>query len=253
VLIREQPPRLTSLGAQLLEHARGVQRLEQELEFQLEQTSAERIKTVTIGVNGDSLATWFFDAISESVRHTPFVFEFIIENEEVTFSRLKRGEVLGCISSRAKGLAGCEISKIGSMYYRMVATPAFIDYYFPKGFSYESLKQAPAVIYDSYDFMHAQFLEKSLRMKNVHFPFHTIGNSHAFFHMVKNGLAYGMVPELQCTSSLDEGELVDLAPTKIWKQELYWHHQRGMDKGLKKFSEAIVRQGKKLICMKPSN
>lgn len=247
LLIREQPIRPTSYGEQLLKHVALVKNLENDLELNVSKTKRDEYKTLLIGVNGDSLATWFLDAVKEVVKKENFLMHTIIENEDLTFSRLRKGEVVGCVSSRSKQLPGCDVEKLGVINYRLACIKEFKDKHFKNGLSLEALANAPAMIYDNYDYMHSLFLEKNLKLKNINFPHHLIGNSHAFLNLVLKGMSYGMIPEIQAKEYFKDGTLIDLIPKKVWKQELFWHHQRGLDKSLKKFSNALVKNGKALL------
>lgn len=247
LLIREQPLRPTSYGEKLLQLVRQVKSLESEFELGQSDYQLREFKTLILGINGDSLATWFFPAIAESLKKQSFLIQTIIENEDLTFSRLKKGEVFGCISSRSKALAGCDVEKLGSITYRLACIPEFQLKHFSKGLTPESLSSAPAIIYDDYDFIHAMFLEQKLKLRNIKFPYHLIANSDAFLNSILYGIAYGMAPVIQSKTYFESGQLVDLAPGKFWKQDLYWHHQRGLDKNLRRFSDELLRKGKMLL------
>ncbi|MEB5928661.1 hypothetical protein [Acinetobacter schindleri] len=51
-------------------------------------------------------------------------------------------------------MKGCQTQLIGAMRYRMVATPAFSQRWFGQGIHRESLRKAPAIIYNDQDHMH---------------------------------------------------------------------------------------------------
>lgn len=242
LVIRGQPPRTTGLGTSLLEHARRVRRMEEELALAVR--SGERLSTVTLGVNSDSLATWFFSAIAPVVSAERLLLDLIIENEDSTFERLQRGEVLGCVSSRAQKLAGCEIEKLGTMDYRCAATPAFAKRYFPDGLTPNALLDAPAVQFDQFDLMHRNFFEKYFGWGTIEFPVHRIADSNAFLDAIVHGIAYGMALELQARALFRSGALIDLAPGKVWRQPLYWHYQRRAGARMKSLAKLMGRQAR---------
>lgn len=247
LLDRTQPPTPTSLGELLVRHVRQVQRLEESLHLSLNEDLNSNFVTLTLGVNSDSLATWFFEAMGPLLKQQGILLDLIIENEGVTFSRLQRGEVVGCISTRAKRLAGCEVEKIGVMQYRLASTPEFAKQYFPDGVTAENVKKTPAVIFDLNDKLHDLFLLRFLRIRESEYPLHRINTSHGFLEVIRQGLAYGMAPVLQAQKAFDSGALVDLAPGKVWKQELYWHHQRREDEALRKLSKGFVSNARKIL------
>lgn len=247
LLVREQPIRATDHGEKLIEHFRNVRMLEKNFELEQSSSLATSFTKLTLGVNGDSLATWFFEAIKESLKKENLLLNLIIENEDLTFSRLRNSEVLGCISSRGKKLPGCIVKTLGTMRYRMAATPQFAKRFFKNGLTEQSVLQAPAVVYDDFDHMHALFLNKQLRLKNVKFPFHMISNSDAFLNSIRHGFSYGMAPELQAKKYFKDGTLVDLCPGHCWEYKLYWHHQRILDQRYKSFSDQLVSKAKKFL------
>jgi LysR family transcriptional regulator (chromosome initiation inhibitor) len=247
VLIRSQPPRPTPLGYKLLSHARRVKLLEQDLAITLKTSDSESFTPVTLGVNGDSLATWFFSAVSPVLKKSKILLELIIENEDITFSRLQHGEVLSCISSRSKRLPGCEVERLGVLPYLCASTPEFAKKYFPSGINREAAEKAPAVIYDQHDYMHYDFFKKNLKLKDIHFPVHRIANSLGFLDSIRYGLAYGMAPLIQAKSDFKVGDLINLTPDEIWKQPLYWHYQRKGDKDLQTVSRKMAENARKLL------
>ena len=67
LLIRSQPLLATPLGQKLLAHYRQVHQLELELAGELAPDEPQGPIRISIAVNADSLATWFFS------RHCPLV------------------------------------------------------------------------------------------------------------------------------------------------------------------------------------
>ena len=183
VLVRGSPPRLTKVGELLVAHFRRIRQLEQELHLNLESPSINSYRTVSLGVNNDSLATWFIDALEGAFDRDQLLFNLTIENESHTFTRLRNGEVLGCISTRAKALAGFDIEKVGSLRYRCVSTPDFKERYFSTGFRIENISKAPAVLYNQHDDVHDNFLELCFQTRFT-YPFHTVPNSHGFLDFI---------------------------------------------------------------------
>lgn len=247
MLIRGYPLRLTGAGQKLLEHTRKIQRYEQELDLSLRADTANDYSIVTLGVNSDSLATWFFEAVSPVIEKEKLLLDLIIENEDLTFAMLKRGEVLGCISSSSKKLSGCEAEKLGTMHYYCAATPDFAAKYFPDGLNADVVREVPAVIFNSLDFMHIDFLKQQFGVKELDFPYHKIASSEGFLESVRSGISYGMIPGLQAQQDFKSRKLMNLLPGKHWKQVLFWHRQRRPERQFKKLSEEIVKNARKLI------
>lgn len=53
-------------------------------------------------------------------------------------------------------MKGYQAQLIGAMRYRMVATPAFFQRWFGQGIHRESLRKAPAIIYNDQDHMRGE-------------------------------------------------------------------------------------------------
>ena len=247
LVIRGQPLRTTRIGSVILDHVRKTQRLEESLALSLQSEQSESFVRLTLGVNGDSLATWFFEAIAPLLKEELLLLDLIIENEGITFARLQKGEVLGCISSRSKKLSGCEVEKLGSLVYRCASTPEFKQKYFPRGLQADALRSAPAVRYDDQDSMHSDFFRKYFDLHSFDFPFHSVATSPGFLDTIRHGIAYGMAPTIQAEKDFDSGALVNLAPRFTWKQDLYWHHQRREDPAFKRLSRQFVINSRRLL------
>ena len=102
------------------------------------------------------------------------------------------------------------------------------------------------MIYDDFDRMHHDYLEKHLKFKSPEFPMHKIGTSQGFLDCIRHGLACGMVPMIQARDDFKSGKLIDITPGKHWRQDLYWHHQRREDRTLISLSEKIVFNAKRI-------
>ncbi len=64
LLIRSQPLQLTSVGQKLLRHYHQVSLLQNELLNSLYDAREQGFSRLTIGLNADSLATWFMERCS---------------------------------------------------------------------------------------------------------------------------------------------------------------------------------------------
>ncbi len=243
LVARTTPCSLTPLGHILLNHFGQVALLENELDIGLDslQTSLPSFK---IGVNADSVATWFLPAVLPLLTKRPWVISFLIENEFESFSLLQDGLVIGCVSTRASALPGCSLEPLGRMEYICLATKRFIRRYFPNGFTLENVLKAPAVIFNEKDGLHERFLKRVLRKKQIDFPRFELPSSEGFVEIIKGGAAYGLVPELQSRALVHKGALVKLGPEVPVYVPLFWHYPLREASPLKAFRKEFVAAGR---------
>ncbi len=246
LIVRSNPPVATALGRKLIAHLHSVKLLESELAGHEGKETEASAPTLVIGVNADSLATWFLDAITPLLKENRVRIELLVENEHLTHSLLQRGEVFGCISSNLKPPTGCDSVKLGSMRYICVAHPSFKKRFFKRGFSEGAAKIAPAVFFDREDWLHGRFLEGVMKW-NVTHPKHFVPSSEGFVEMITRGLAYGIPPRWQVKEELVGGTLVDLAPGKGIDVTLSWQYLRRETASQRALRLVLIREAKRLL------
>ncbi len=224
VLSRSQPMTLTPTGERLLRHARQVALLEAELEQALH-TQSDSYLTLPVGVNNDTLATWFIGALAPLLAaESRLLLHVHVDDQTRTFDMMRSGSVIGCVSSQRATLAGAEAVPLGAMRYSCAATPDFVARHLPHGLTADALPRTPAVLFFHDDPLHYQFLAQYFPGFDSPFPFHLIPSSHEFVNVVRAGAGFGLMPEIQIAGPLARGELVDLTPGAPLDMPLYWHH-----------------------------
>lgn len=222
VLLRTQPLRPTPLGQQLLGHYQRVRQLESELAVQLEQQQGPQ--TLPLAVNADSLATWFIPALQPLLGAGRLVLNLMVEDESRTWQRMRSGEAIACVTSRAEGIAGSEAYFLGYMEYLCVATPEFAERYFAEGVSAESLRLAPAMVFDQHDDMQLQFLSQHFGLQPGQYPCHVVRSSEGFVALTEASGGYSLCARPQVEQQLAVGTLVDICPERMVRVPLFWHH-----------------------------
>ena len=132
--------------------------------------------------------------------------------------------MIGCVTTQAQALTGCQSVCLGRMpLCGAVATPAFARRYFAHGVSAETLRAAPAILFNLKDSLHLNFMaDYGLALND--FPYFTVPAVHALLNVVLAGLGYGLTPRLQVADLLASGRLVDvLAGAPGPALTLYWH------------------------------
>ena len=247
LISRTTPPQPTAAGKVLLKHYQHVKLLEEGLSSSLSVTPESKLTTLAIGINADSLAHWFIAAISSILEKMDLLLDLRVDDQEQTHNYLREGEVVGCISTEPKAMQGCRVVKLGTIVYRLLATPDFINRWFSDGLSLKAAKRAPAVIFNRQDRLHYQFYEKYLAAKPLSFPAHYIPSYSQFFEMIAAGYGYGMAPDWQGKALLDSGQLLEIIPGATLPINLYWHCWNLDAQPLQEFSDQLLAGARQLL------
>lgn len=222
LLVRSQPPEPTPAGRQLLKHFQQVRLLESALPASLLGETAEGPLTLALGINADSLSTWFWQAGGELLKRRDILFDLRVDDQDVTQQMLKRGEVVGCVSAASTPLQGCRCVYLGTMIYRLLARPEFVARWFAEGLTPKSVQLAPAAIFGRHDTLQFRLLHQALGTQPPLVPAHYIPSPEAFAEAVYRGHAYGAIPDQQSEAWLQTGQLVEVIPQHEYVR-LYWH------------------------------
>ena len=245
LLVRSRPCRPTAPGARLLQYLRRSTLLESE--FLAEMTGDPGPARVTLAVNNDTLATWLLPVLAPILIDEQLLVEFILDNQGHTFSLLEGGHAVACISGEPEPMRGCSASLLGVMRYRLVASPAFAQRWFPDGITRATAQLAPLMVFDRKDAMQSSFLLKQFGLPEGAYPFHYVPASDPFVAAVRLGMGYGMLPDEQCAALLKTGELVDLAPTIAHDVPLYWHAWRIQPPRLERMGAALLKAARGVL------
>ncbi len=240
LVIRGNPPQPTAMGLRLLTHYQRVAQMENDLRGEFSLPRPGEFLPLPIGVNEDSLAIWFIEAVAPLVQSRHCTLQLSVDDQDETHRLLRDGQVLGCVSTRPEPLQGCSAVYLGSMDYRCVASPSFAAAWFPEGLLVEAVAKAPAVIYNQKDRLHYRFLEEHLGISQNDFPHHYIPSTHAFLGAIAAGLGYGLVPEPQVAPLLARGAVIDMRPEAKSPVHLYWHHWDLKTSAIKALTETLV-------------
>ncbi|MCY7290490.1 MAG: LysR family transcriptional regulator ArgP [Cryobacterium sp.] len=247
VLIQRVNPVVPTIaGDVVLRHARQVQLLEGDVAIELGaglQTGGRT--SLALAVNADSLGTWFLDALAAVPADSGAVFDIYREDQEHTTSLLRSGAVMAAVTSTAEAVQGCSSARLGSMRYRAVASPRFVDAWLggvagPAGPNLEGLDTAPMVNFDRRDDLQHRFL-RGIGGRATDVPRHHIPTSADFARAVVLGLGWGLLPEQQCLTELGDGRLVELAPGHPIDVVLYWQRWNIASRLLDQVTDAVGR------------
>lgn len=246
LILRERPCRLTNAGEQLFEHLKHVQLKESLLIQQFQSKRAQQnFYKFHIGINADSLATWFFPAIQKLVTEDKISINLQIDDQSKTHQLLEDGLVNACISASPKTIKGCQAVELGAMEYIMVCTPAFQQKWFKHNIIHrEHVRAAPAIIFNEKDYLHGDKIEQLYGLTLRDYPYYFIPSSTAFVDAILHELGFGYVPTLQIQHELATGQLVEIMPQARDQIKLYWHHWLQQPAILEKFAQTVIEYAK---------
>lgn len=247
LLTRTTPPRATPAGLKLIKHYLQVRHLENELAANSDDSGGEGISTLAVGINADSLATWFPKVLETFTQKEHVMIDIRVDDQEQTHQFLKDGDVIGCISTRETPMQGCRMDYIGQMTYRMVARSDFTKKWFADGITAAAVCQAPAIIFNRKDFLHYKLLDQLMGQAPAALPVHYIPSAEKFADCIACGIGYGMLPDQQSAPLIRSGKVIDLAPGCSVQVKLYWHCWNLKSSLLDQFSKALILAGRKLL------
>jgi LysR family transcriptional regulator (chromosome initiation inhibitor) len=247
LLARGTPPTPTPHGRKMLKHFLQVKQLEDDLLGEMDEKADQGFSSMAIGVNADSLATWFMDAIRPLLKENRVVLDMRVDDQDQTHRLLKNGEVVGCVSTEKNPMQGCRVDYLGCMNYRLMSSPEFAAKWFPSGVTPEDVLRAPAIIFNRKDELHHKFLQKILRKAPSLLPTFWVPSSEKFVDFIVSGLAYGLLPDEQSAPSVSNGRMVDLVPDSHVPVKLYWHCWNLKSRLLEDLTQNLVQSAKVLL------
>lgn len=221
---RGQPCTATPAGLRLIRHHDEVALLERTLAADLPGLSSGPA-TLRIAVNADSLATWVIPALAAT---DGFLFDLVIDDQDVSQDWLKRGEVVAAVTSHPGPLQGCDTIPLGALRYRATASPGFMRRWFPQGATADALALAPALTFSDKDRLQDHWVARQTggMPRRAAFPSHRMASSQAFVDACLCGLGWGLNPEPLIGPHLASGTLIELAPDSALDVALHWQFTR---------------------------
>jgi LysR family transcriptional regulator, chromosome initiation inhibitor len=231
---RGQPCTATDTGLRLIRHHDEVVLLERTLATDLPGLSPGPA-TLRIAVNADSLATWVIPALAATEG---YLFDLVIDDQEVSQDWLRRGEVVAAITSHPGPMQGCDTLPLGSLRYRATASPAYMRRWFPEGVTGEALSRAPALTFSDNDPLQTRWAA-ACGLTRTALPTHRMASSQGFIEACRLGLAWSMNPEPLVAGDLASAALVELLPDTALEVALFWQFTRIAAPALRPVTEAI--------------
>ncbi len=224
LLVRTRPCVPTQAGWEVAKYLQHSRLLEENLLQNLSGKDTADFTKVAIAVNADTLSTWLLPSLQASCQQQRLVLDIHMDDQRHTHTLLETGLVNACVASESVAMSGCKAVLIGHARYHMVATQAFCDQWFAQGVNRQSMKVAPAIIFNHKDAMHEEVMLANFGLLKGQYPYHFIPSSDAFLQAVLLGLGYGMVPDYQLNALGGNNILQGIYPKAMVDVPLYWHH-----------------------------
>lgn len=225
---RTNPARATDTGAIVARYARQVDLLGEDLRRELGDDGHDGHEktaySIAIGVNADSLATWFLPALATASERFGTMFEVHRDDEDYTVGLLRSGTVMAAVTATEQPVQGCTSSLLGAMRYKAVAMPAFLSRWSAHSNLHDNLDdlaRIPVVDFDRKDELQRDFVRRVIG-REPSGPRHLIPASADFARSILLGLGWGLLPEQQANEHLRTGALLELAPQHPIDVRLYW-------------------------------
>ena len=236
LLVRSKPVRVTESGQAVLRLARQVDLLAADVARELGgEASPDRVLTLPIAVNADSMATWVLPALAPLAGEMSF--DLHREDQEHTSALLRAGTVMAAVTADADPVPGCTSTRLGAMRYRPMASPGFARRWFPEGPTPGALVRAPVVVFDRKDDLPHRDLHARAGT-DVAPPTHYVPASADYVAAVALGVGWGMVPDLQRRGR--SADLVELDPTGVVDVVLHWQQWKLRAATLDRVREAVL-------------
>ncbi|MDZ7864788.1 LysR family transcriptional regulator ArgP [Acidovorax sp.] len=245
VLIRRASPCTpTEAGQALLRHAQQMALSEADALRSIAGSSAGLGPVrLALGVNADSLASWFVDAMAQAAEPgegmaPPITFDIHVEDQDHSSELLRQGRVMAAVTADPQPVQGCQVVRLGTMRYRALASPAFMERHFANGVTAAALAQAPVLVFNRKDALQERFMRRIAR-RALAPPVHWLPSSQGFVAATLAGLGWGMSPDQLASEAIDAGRLVELVPGKPVDVALYWQFWRLNVQALQRMTQAV--------------
>jgi LysR family transcriptional regulator (chromosome initiation inhibitor) len=244
LIVRGQPCAATEIGARICRHAELVavlvSQLRRELPMLPKDSPDTRHASLLIAVNADSLGTWFIGAMAEFGREDAALLNLTLADEDHTAEWLRRGYVLGAVTSVGTAVQGCRIRRLGALRYVATASPGFARCWFGAGISADAMARAPSLLFDNNDRLQEVWARRVVR-HDVALPVHRIPSTQAFIDAALAGVGWGMNPLSMVRAQLKAGTLLELVPDTPIDVPLYWQTTRLEVPVLERLTRSVVR------------
>jgi LysR family transcriptional regulator (chromosome initiation inhibitor) len=153
---------------------------------------------------------------------------------------------MAAVTADPQPVQGCKVLPLGTLRYRALASPAFMQRHFATGVTAATLALAPMLVFNRKDALQERFVRRITR-RALTPPVHWLPEAHAFVKATEAGLGWGMTPDPMVDSHLRTGTLVELIPGKPVDVALYWQYWRLNVQALAHMTAAVQAQARNAL------
>ncbi|WP_062229327.1 LysR family transcriptional regulator ArgP [Aureimonas frigidaquae] len=244
LIVRGTPCLATETGSWLCRHVEHVGLLEAELLQRLPApptwSSGQQPRTVLhIGINADSLATWFLAPAAAFAVRTGHLIKFAVDDQDHTAEWLEQGRVVAAVTASVSPVQGCRVVPLGALRYLATASPDFVARHLPRGLDAQALADTPSLTFNEKDRLQERWARQVFG-RPVIGPTHWLPSSRGFVDACLAGMGWGMNPEPLVRAHLDAGRLVELQADTPLDVPLHWQINRLAGAALEGLTQDIL-------------
>ena len=246
LVARGRPCVPTAAGIQFCRHVEQVTLLQQELADRMRAlVGGDNVgaATIRLGVNNDSLATWFPNLIKRASEELGIRLDVLPDDQDHTEASLKSGDALAVITALEAPIHGCRRISLGSMDYIAVASPEFFRAQFSKGVSLDTLRGSICLAFNRKDNIQDQWMTLCFG-ETVPLSTHFVPSYEGYIACCLNGTAWGLVPSISATPLVKRGELVELSPGKAARVSLHWQASMQSSEILARLGDLVLEEAR---------
>ena len=247
LVARGRPCLPTEAGIQYCRHVEQVTLLQQELDERMRALVGGDIAgaaTIRLGVNNDSLATWFPNLIKRASQELGIRLDVLPDDQDHTEASLKSGDALAVITALETPIHGCRRLSLGSMDYIAVASPEFFHAQFSNGVSLDTLRGSICLAYNRKDNIQDQWMTLCFG-ETVPLSTHFVPSYEGYIACCRNGTAWGLVPSIAAIPLVELGQLEELSPGKAVRVSLHWQASMQSSEILTRLGDLVLEEATK--------
>lgn len=242
LVVRGRPCVATEEGRLLCQHYDQVLLMQHELRVRLEADSASYLapRRVRIGVNNDSLATWFPEVVRLAQAQLNLRIEILSDDQDYTEQSLRTGDAIAAVTTNELPMPGCRRLSLGAMDYMAVATPGFVRREIGPEPTLARVAGAPSLVFDRKDTLPEQWMLASFG-EAVALSCHMVPSFEGLMACCLNGVGWCLMPSISVGVLVRSGKLVELVPGKRIALSLHWQARSQQNQVMIRLTE-IVRE-----------
>ena len=244
LVARGRPCVPTAAGIQFCRHVEQVTLLQQELADRMRALvggDEAGAATIRLGVNNDSLATWFPNLIKRASQELGIRLDILPDDQDHTEASLKSGDALAVITALEAPIHGCRRISLGSMDYIAVAAPEFFRAQFSEGVSPDTLRGSICLSFNRKDNIQDQWMTLCFG-ETVPLSTHFVPSYEGYIACCLNGTAWGLVPSISAIPLVKRGALIELSPGKAARVSLHWQASMQSSEILARLGDLVLEE-----------